>query len=82
MIYRVTQPSTVYVEALGRDVPMDPGQSFDDQIPEEALIIKNQGAKEVGELSRILAQIYDSFTKVVEESDLRIPRVQLIDQDL
>jgi hypothetical protein len=45
MIYRCTQPQTVYVEALGRDVPMDPAQPFDDDIPEQALIVAEWGPK-------------------------------------
>ena len=45
MIYRSTQPQTVYVVALGRDVPMDPGQPFDDADPEQAKIIAEWGPK-------------------------------------
>lgn len=41
----------------------------------QALIIKNKGADAVGQLSQVLAGIYDSFTKIVDESDPRIPRV-------
>jgi tetratricopeptide (TPR) repeat protein len=41
----------------------------------QTLIVKNKGAKEVGDLSKILAQVYDAFTQVVDESDPRIPRV-------
>jgi TolA-binding protein len=40
----------------------------------QALIVKNKGAKEASGLSVVLAKIYDSFTQVVEESDVRVPR--------
>lgn len=40
----------------------------------QQLVIKNKGASEVGRYSQILAQIYDSFVRVVEETDPRIPR--------
>ncbi|MGK5084940.1 tetratricopeptide repeat protein [Bdellovibrionota bacterium FG-1] len=38
------------------------------------LIVKNKGANQVGDYSRILAQLYESFVHVVEETDPRIPR--------
>ena len=41
----------------------------------QALIIKNRASDQVGTLSRTLAAIYDAFTKIVDESDGRIPRV-------
>ena len=44
-IYRTTQPLTAYVTGLGRDVPMDLGQPFDDEIPEHAIIIAEWGPK-------------------------------------
>lgn len=40
----------------------------------QALIIKNKGATEVGSYSHILAQVYDAFVHMVEETDPRIPR--------
>ena len=41
----------------------------------QASILKNRNADGVTEYSKVLASIYDSFTKIVEEHDLRIPRV-------
>ena len=41
----------------------------------QQIIVKNKGASEVHGLSTTLASIYDSFTKMVDESDIRIPRV-------
>lgn len=49
-LYRTTQPQTVYSTTLGRDVPMDPAQSFDDTIPDEAAIIAEWGPKGRGVL--------------------------------
>ena len=40
----------------------------------QALIVKNKGASEVSDYSRILAQIYDAFVHMVDETDPRIPR--------
>jgi TolA-binding protein len=40
----------------------------------QQLIVKNKGANEVGSYSRVLAQVYDAFVRVVEETDPRIPR--------
>lgn len=40
----------------------------------QQLVIKNKGASEVGKYSRVLAQIYDAFVHLVEETDPRIPR--------
>lgn len=39
MIYRVTEVGSVYVEALGRDVKLDPTREYDDRFPEDAAII-------------------------------------------
>ena len=40
MIYRVQEPSVVYVEALGRDVTLKPGTELDDSFAEDAAVIK------------------------------------------
>jgi TolA-binding protein len=40
----------------------------------QQLVIKNKDASEVGKYSRVLAQIYDAFVHLVEETDPRIPR--------
>lgn len=39
-IYRVTQHMNVWVEALGRDVTLDPSVELDDEYPDDAAIIK------------------------------------------
>lgn len=41
----------------------------------QALAVKNKAADGVGELTSTLALIYDAFTRIVEESDPRIPKV-------
>jgi|GEM_PF-1101778 len=38
-------------------------------------IVKNKGATDIASYSKALADIYDSFTRMVEETDPRIPRV-------
>jgi hypothetical protein len=45
MIYRSMQPQTLYVVALGRDVPADGGQPFDDRDPDDAKVIAEWGPK-------------------------------------
>lgn len=39
----------------------------------QALLIKNKDATEVGTLSATLVSIYDAFTRIVDETDPRIP---------
>ena len=41
----------------------------------QAIIIKNKGNEEAKPLSATLAAIYESFTRIVDDSDLRVPRV-------
>ncbi|OFZ78764.1 MAG: hypothetical protein A2583_09850 [Bdellovibrionales bacterium RIFOXYD1_FULL_53_11] len=41
----------------------------------QTIVLKNKGSDGVGAYSRHLAAIYDAFTKIVEDSDPRIPRV-------
>lgn len=41
----------------------------------QQIIVKNKAADDVSKLSTVLAGIYDSFTKLVAETDPRIPRV-------
>jgi TolA-binding protein len=41
----------------------------------QQLVIKNKNATEVSTYSSILVSLYDAFTQMVEDSDLRIPRV-------
>lgn len=39
-IYHVTDATVVYVEALGRDVTLRPGEALDDQFPDDDAVIK------------------------------------------
>ncbi|MCM2278515.1 MAG: hypothetical protein NDJ89_10615 [Oligoflexia bacterium] len=41
----------------------------------QAMIVKNKAADDVRSYSVILASIYEAFTKIVDETDPRIPRV-------
>ena len=38
-IYRVTEPMTVNVKSLGRDVPLSPERDLDDTFPVDAAVI-------------------------------------------
>ena len=44
-VYRVQEPSVVYVEALGRHVTLLPGRELDDTYPEDAAVIKEWGKR-------------------------------------
>ncbi len=39
MLYRAIKHSVVFVEALGRDVTLDPAVELDDQLHDDALVI-------------------------------------------
>lgn len=41
----------------------------------QAAILKNKTADDVDKYSKVLATIYDSFTRIVDEQDPRVPRV-------
>jgi len=48
---------------------------LDTAIELQATLVRNKGADGLAALSQNLASLYDSFTKIVDDSDPRIPRV-------
>lgn len=44
-IYRARERTSVYVEALGRDVSLDPSVELDDQYPDDAAVIAEWGPR-------------------------------------
>lgn len=47
MLYRATRTGSVYVEALGRDVHIEPGIPLDDRDDEDAAVIKEWASRGV-----------------------------------
>lgn len=41
----------------------------------QQVVLKNKGAEDIGKYSRTLADLYESFTRIVDEKDPRIPQV-------
>lgn len=47
MLYRARKPQTAWVEALGREVYLDPAVPIDDEDPEGAAIVAEWGHRRI-----------------------------------
>lgn len=66
-LYKVNKTNDNFIKA--QKLLLDTAESL------QSLIIKNKNADGLSEYSSTLAAIYDSFTKIVEDSDPRIPQI-------